>query len=33
LPPPSMISVGKELMLSNRNIFAKMLENNWDIAK
>lgn len=33
LPPPSMISVGKEIMMSNRNIFAKILENNWDFAK
>jgi GNAT superfamily N-acetyltransferase len=33
LPPPSLISVGKEFMSTNRNIFTKMLENTWNIAK
>lgn len=33
LPPPSMISVGKEFMSNNRNIFTRMLENNWAGAK
>ncbi len=33
LPPPSMISVGKEFMSTNRNIFTKMLENTWNVAK
>ena len=31
LPPPSMISVGKEFAAMNRNIFTKLLA--WDIAK
>ena len=33
LPPPSMISVGKEFATMNRNIFTKLLESNWDLAK
>lgn len=33
LPPPSMLSVGKELALANRNIFTRMLECKWDFAK
>jgi GNAT superfamily N-acetyltransferase len=33
LPPPSMISVGKEFATMNRNIFTKLLESNWDTAK
>ena len=31
LPPPSMISVGKEFAAMNRNIFTKLLA--WDLAK
>jgi GNAT superfamily N-acetyltransferase len=31
LPPPSMISVGKEFAAINRNIFTKLLA--WDLAK
>jgi len=33
LPPPSMISVGKEFATMNRNIFTKLLETTWDTAK
>jgi GNAT superfamily N-acetyltransferase len=33
LPPPSLISVGKEFASMNRNIFTKMLEVDWDVAK
>jgi ribosomal protein S18 acetylase RimI-like enzyme len=33
LPPPSLISVGKEFVSMNRNIFTRMLETTWDIAK
>jgi GNAT superfamily N-acetyltransferase len=33
LPPPSMISVGKEFASLNRNIFTKLLECKWDLAK
>ena len=33
IPPPSMISVGKEFASMNRNIFVKMLETNWSTAK
>jgi GNAT superfamily N-acetyltransferase len=33
LPPPSMISVGKEFVSMNRNIFTKLLECKWDLAK
>jgi GNAT superfamily N-acetyltransferase len=33
LPPPSMISVGKEFAAMNRNIFTKMLETTWNVAK
>jgi GNAT superfamily N-acetyltransferase len=33
LPPPSMISVGKEFVSINRNIFTKMLETTWATAK
>jgi len=29
LPPPSMISVGKEFMSNNRNIWTRMLERPW----
>jgi len=33
LPPPSMISVGKEFATMNRNIFTKLLETTWATAK
>jgi GNAT superfamily N-acetyltransferase len=33
IPPPSVISVGKEFASMNRNIFVKMLETNWNTAK
>jgi GNAT superfamily N-acetyltransferase len=33
LPPPSMISVGKEFASINRNIFTKLLETSWSVAK
>ncbi|CAB4138213.1 WecD Histone acetyltransferase HPA2 and related acetyltransferases [uncultured Caudovirales phage] len=33
LPPPSMLSVGKEFASTNRNIFTRMLECKWDFAK
>ena len=33
LPPPSVISVGKEFVSMNRNIFTKLLETTWDTAK
>jgi GNAT superfamily N-acetyltransferase len=33
LPPPSMISVGKEFATMNRNIFTKLLGTSWSPAK
>jgi RimJ/RimL family protein N-acetyltransferase len=33
LPPPSMISVGKEFASMNRNIFTRLLETSWSAAK
>lgn len=33
LPPPSMISVGKEFASMNRNIFTRILETGWKVAK
>lgn len=33
LPPPSMISVGKEFISTNRNIFTRMLKDTWQLAK
>jgi len=33
LPPPSMLSVGKEFASTNRNIFTRMLEVNWNMTK
>lgn len=33
LPPPSMISVGKEFASLNRNIFTRILETTWKVAK